>query len=124
MRKATIVGNQLQIMHYLSELDQNTSDSIKRLIFADAVKLCNRMAYQLYIQDTKHIAALEEFIVRYSIIFAQYHQTSILDYISTYIQDYLSVYNLQGNVLEYTDLLTAYIQDIVSRIGSLSKDQS
>lgn len=62
----------LQIMHYLSELDYNTSDSIKRIIFTDAIKLCHRIAYQQYIRDTEHVVTLEEFVVRYSIIFAQY----------------------------------------------------
>ena len=124
MRRQRYVYTQdLQIMHYLSELDYNTSDSIKRIIFTDAIKLCNRMAYQQYIRDTEHVATLEEFVVRYSIIFAQYHQTSILDYISAYLQDYLLVYNLQGNVLDYTDLLISYIQEITQRIGSLDKDQ-
>ena len=124
MRRQRFIPSQdLQIMHFLSELDYNTSDHIKRLIFTDAVKLCNRMAYQQYIHDTKHIVALEEFVVRYSIIYAQYRQTSILDYISAYLQDYLQVYNLQGNAFDYTDLLISYIQEICQRIGPLSKDQ-
>lgn len=117
------MGRELQIMHYLSNLDYNTSDSIKKLIFTDAIKLCNRLAYEQCIHDPRHISALEEFVVRYSIIFAQYHQTSILDYISAYLQDYLFAYNLQGNSVEYTDILISYIQEITQRIGSLSKDQ-
>lgn len=122
MRRSSFRKSDLQVMHYLSNLDYNTSDNIKRLIFTDAIKLCNRIAYEQYIHDFRHIVILEDFVVRYSIIYAQYHQESILDYICAYLQDYLLNYNLQGNSLEYTDLLISYIQEITQRIGSLSKD--
>lgn len=114
----------MQTMHYLSNLDNTVSSKIKRLIFADAIKLCNRMAYEQYIHDPRHLSHIEEFVVRYSILYAQYNQSSILDYVCAYLQDYLLAYNLQGNSVEYTDILISYIQEITQRVGSLSKDQT
>ena len=112
----------MQTMHFLSNLDSAVSGKIKQLIFTDAIKLCNRMAYEQFIQEPRHLAHIEEFVVRYSVLYAQYLQSTILDYICAYLHDYLHAYNLQGNSVEYTDILISYIQEITQRVGSLPKD--